>query len=81
VDFDYTFAPTLRYNTLRVFLIIVAMEDLECYAINVNNAFTELTLKEEIYMAAPPRMDIPLGYILKVLRSLYGLKQAVRDWN
>jgi hypothetical protein len=79
VDFDYTFAPTLRHNTLRVFLAIVAMEDLECHAINVNNAFIELTLKEEIYIAALPRMDLLLGYVLKVLRSLYGLKQAARD--
>jgi hypothetical protein len=81
VDFNYTFAPTLCHNTLRVFLTIVIIEDLKCYAVNVNNAFIELTLKEEIYMAAPPRMDIPLGYVLKVLRSLYSLKQAVRDWN
>jgi hypothetical protein len=79
VDFNYTFAPTLRHDTLRVFLTLVAMEDLKCHAIDVNNAFIELTLKEEIYMVALPRMDIPLGYVLKVLRSLYGLKQAIRD--
>ncbi|OBW64777.1 MAG: Nucleotide-diphospho-sugar transferase [Aureobasidium pullulans] len=81
VDFDYTFAPTLRHDTLRVFFAIVAMEDLECHAVDVNNAFTESTLKEEIYMAAPPGMNIPPGCVLKVLRSLYGLKQAARDWN
>ena len=81
VDFDYTFAPTLRHDTLRVFLAMVAMEDLECHAVDVNNAFTESTLKEEIYMAAPPGMDLPPGSVLKVLRSLYGLKQAARDWN
>jgi hypothetical protein len=57
------------------------MEDLECHAVNVNNAFTESMLKEEIYMAAPPGVDVPLGCVLKVLRSLYGLKQAARDWN
>jgi hypothetical protein len=79
VNFDYTFTLTLCYNTLRVFLIIIAIEDLKCYAINVNNAFIELTLKEEIYMVALPRMDLLLGYVLKVLRSLYSLKQAVRD--
>jgi hypothetical protein len=55
------------------------MEDLECYAVDVNNAFTELMLKEEIYIAAPLGVDVPLGYVLKVLRSLYGLKQAARD--
>ena len=62
-----------------MFFAIVAMEDLECHAVDVNNAFTESTLKEEIYMAAPPGMNIPPGCVLKVLRSLYGLKQAARD--
>jgi hypothetical protein len=79
VDFNYTFAPTLRYDTLRVFLALIAIEDLKCHAVDINNAFIELTLKEEIYMVAPPRMDIPLGCVLKVLRLLYGLKQAARD--
>ena len=62
-----------------MFLIIIAIEDLKCYAININNAFIELILKEEIYIVALPRMDILLGYILKVLRLLYSLKQAIRD--
>jgi hypothetical protein len=62
-----------------VFFAIVTIEDLKCYTVDVNNAFTELTLKEEIYIVALPRMNILLGYVLKVLRLLYSLKQAIRD--
>jgi hypothetical protein len=36
-------------------------------------------LKEEIYIAALLGVDVPLGCVLKVLRSLYRLKQAIRD--
>jgi hypothetical protein len=32
-------------------------------------------------MKVPPRMSVPAGQCLKVCRSLYGLKQAARDWN
>ena len=48
---------------------------------DVNNAFTESVLKEKIFMAAPKGVDCPRGKVLRVLRSLYGLKQAARDWH
>lgn len=32
-------------------------------------------------MEAPPGVNVAPGQVLKVLRSLYGLKQAARDWN
>jgi hypothetical protein len=81
VDFEDTFAPTVRFDTLRLFFAMVAMHDLECHQVDVNNAFTESDLREDIYMKPPPGVSINPGLALKVLRSLYGLKQAARDWN
>ena len=81
IDYEDTFAPTIRYDTLRTFLAIVAMENLECHQLDINNAFTESFLKEVIYMAAPPGVKVAPGRVLRILRSLYGLKQAARDWN
>ncbi len=81
IDYEDTFAPTVKFDTLRVFLVIVMLEDLECHQVDVNNAFTESFLKEKIYMAAPPGVDVPPGQCLRILRSLYGLKQAARDWH
>ena len=43
---------------------------------DINNAFTESVLKEKIFIAAPKGIDC-----LRVLRSLYSLKQAARDWH
>ena len=48
---------------------------------DVNNAFTESVLKEKIFIAAPEGVDCPRGKVLRVLRSLYSLKQAARDWH
>ena len=80
IDFHETFAPTMRADALRILLAIIALEDLEAHQIDVNNAFTEAKLKETIYMEPPPGMDVPNGHVLQVCQSLYGLKQAARDW-
>lgn len=80
IDYEDTFAPTMRMDSLRVILAIVAMEDLECHQVDVNNAFTESENSEEIYMRPPEGVEIARGNVLRVLKSLYGLKQAARDW-
>jgi hypothetical protein len=81
MDYNETFAPTVRMDTLRLFLATVAAEDMECVQFDIKNAFTESHLKEEIYISPPQGVDVKKGYALQILRSLYGLKQAARDWN
>ncbi|KAI7159413.1 hypothetical protein KC324_g13609 [Hortaea werneckii] len=81
IDFEDTFAPTVRHDTLRLFMAVVCKEDLECHQIDVNNAFTESTLVEDIFMKPPPGVSTPPGMVLQLQKSLYGLKQAARDWN
>ncbi|KAI0992615.1 hypothetical protein K3495_g15570, partial [Podosphaera aphanis] len=48
---------------------------------DIKNAFTESKLEEEIFLAPPKGVTVSDGKVLKALRSLYGLKQAGRDWN
>ena len=79
VDYIDIFASTVKFDILRLFLVIVALEDLECHQVNVNNAFTESFLKEVIYMKPPPGVDLSSGQALLIRRSLYELKQAARD--
>ncbi len=68
-------------DTMRIFLAIVAKRDIECWQFDIKNAFTESHLKEQIYLAPPKGIKVGDGKVLKALRSLYGLKQASRDWN
>ncbi|KAI0991569.1 hypothetical protein K3495_g16618, partial [Podosphaera aphanis] len=51
VDYTETFAPTVRMDTLRLFIAIVAKNNLECFHFDIKNAFTEATLKEEIFLS------------------------------
>ena len=81
IDYTETFAPTVRMDTLRLFLATVAKQGKECWQFDIKNAFTESYLKEDIYLTPPAGVKVKKGNVLKVLRSLYGLKQAGRDWN
>jgi len=48
VDYKNIFVLTIKFNILQVFLTIVALKNLECHQVNVNNVFTEFFLKKTI---------------------------------
>jgi hypothetical protein len=81
VDFAASFAPVVRYTTLRVFLSIAAVYNMQVHQLDVESAFVYAPLYEEVYMHAHPVMHIPRGYCLLLRKSLYGLKQSPRNWN
>ena len=81
-DFKETFAPTVRYSTIRIILAIAALEDLEICSIDISNAFLNGILEEEIYMQQPEGFEVGSpGDVCKLDKSIYGLKQAGRVWN
>ena len=48
----------------------------------MGNAFpNNADVDEEIYMKAPPEMNLPEGKFLRLKKALYGLKQASRQWH
>jgi hypothetical protein len=48
--------------------------------IDINTAYINATLDEEIYMRPPRDFNLPKGKALKLLKSIYGLKQAGLNW-
>ena len=53
LDYTETFAPVVRYDSLRVLLAHVAQEDLETVTFDVKSAFLYGDLEEEIFMEVP----------------------------
>jgi hypothetical protein len=81
VDYDAVFAPVVRMSTVRLFFSLVASQDLECHQIDIQNAFVQSDLQEEIYMQQPPGYEDGTSQVLQLNKSLYGLKQAPRVWH
>ena len=44
-------------------------------------AYLNGKLDEEVYMKQPPGFDDSIGRVCKLILSIYGLKQAGRNWN
>ena len=81
-DFKETFAPTVRYSTIRIVLALAALEDLELRSVDISHAYLNGTLEEEIYMTQPEGFEVGgPDHVCKLVKSLYGLKQAGRVWN
>ena len=83
VDYKETFSPVAMLKSIRILLSIAAALDYEIWQMDVKTAFLNGDLEEEIYMSQPD------GYaqkgqehkVCKLLKSIYGLKQASRSWN
>jgi Reverse transcriptase (RNA-dependent DNA polymerase) len=53
IDYNETFAPVVRMESLRILLAIATMEDLKVHQMDVVTAYLADELEEEIYMAPP----------------------------
>ena len=85
IDYTKTFAPTIRHELLRIFLAIAATLGMILIQMDVIEAYLESALgqnEQPIYMRIPQRcLAGREGLVCKILKSLYGLKQAERLWN
>jgi len=86
IDYTETFAPVVRYDSLRVLLAHVTQEDLEMISFDVRTAFLYGELKEKIYMEIPEGVNTEdvckkEDMVCELNKAMYGLKQAPRCWN
>jgi len=83
VDYNETFAPVVKYSSIRTLLAIAAEKDLEIYQFDINTAFLYGIIDTDIFMEQPDGYSDKHkpDYVCKLKKSLYGTKQAARQWN
>lgn len=82
IDYNETFSPVSSKDSFRIIMALVAHFDLELHQTDVKIAFLNDKLFEEVYMTQLEGF-VQQGkdhLVCKLNRSLYGLKQAARQW-
>ena len=75
-----TDSPTGNRETLRLLIALAASQGWEIKTVDFSNAYLQgEKLKREVYMEPPPEAKKP-GKIWRLLKSVYGMNDAGRQW-
>lgn len=82
VDYFETYSPVANINTIRLLLAVTNKQKLLIHQMDVTTAFLNSDLSEEVYMKQPEGYtEGSAELVCKLQKSIYGLKQASRQWN
>ncbi|KAE9354977.1 hypothetical protein PR003_g3065 [Phytophthora rubi] len=80
IDYTHTYSPVASMNTIRVFLAVCCQRHFLIRQFDIETAFLNGDLDEDVYMEPPEGVRVPVGMVCQLRRSLYGLKQAAAVW-
>ena len=86
IDYWDTYAPVVSWTTVRLVLILCQVHGLQSRQVDYVNAYCQAALSEALFMEIPPRYranDKKISrqtHVLKLLMSLYGLRQTGKNW-
>ncbi|RVW68648.1 Retrovirus-related Pol polyprotein from transposon TNT 1-94 [Vitis vinifera] len=82
IDYKETFSPVSSKDSFRIIMALVAHYDLELHQMDVKTAFLNGNIDETIYMVQPENFESndSKQLVCRLKRSIYGLKQASRQW-
>lgn len=82
IDYGETWAPVPSSATVRTFLAAAAHNDWELHHIDIRTAYLNAAMDREIYISQPEGWRLgPDGWVCRVLRAIYGSRQAGRLWH
>ena len=80
IDFTDSFSPVITDACFRLLIVIEMIYKLKSKIIDVEVAFLNGDLEEEIYMTLPSGVTGALDECVLLLKSLYGLVQSARQF-
>lgn len=83
IDVNKTFAPVARTSTIEFIIALAAARNLKLKHLDFNTAFLNGKMTEDVYIKVPPSYPGKVGpaNVLKLVGSIYGTKQAPREWH
>ena len=82
VDFFETWAPVVQWTTVRSMMVLAAKQGLCTAQADITAAFVHAPLykKDQIYVEQPKGWTYGDDYVLKLNRSVYGIRQAATNF-
>ncbi|CAN6675180.1 hypothetical protein TRVA0_106S00122 [Trichomonascus vanleenenianus] len=81
IDYFETFSPTLSFEALRVMLAIGCMSSMIIHQIDIKTAFLNSDIDTEVFVKPPQGYHKDDRPVMRLRKSLYGLKQSPRNWH
>ncbi|KAK3273516.1 hypothetical protein CYMTET_18248 [Cymbomonas tetramitiformis] len=80
VDYYDTFAPCTQLSSVRLVITLALNLGLVVYHMDVDTAFLNSVLEEDLYVCLPRGLVYGGHRCAKLLKAVYGLRQAGREW-
>jgi len=89
VHYEETYAPVVAWATIRFFMTLAIINNWHTKQLDFVLAFPQADIERELYMKLPAGFTVEgkriteeekKEYVLKLLKNLYGQKQAGRVW-
>jgi Reverse transcriptase (RNA-dependent DNA polymerase) len=84
LDYWETYAPATSWSTIRLVLLISVVNSWELRQLDFVQAFPQAPIQTEMYMELPKGYSVDNSrdhHVLKLVKNIYGQKQAGRVWN
>jgi hypothetical protein len=80
INYEEVFSPVCRLESLRIFLAICTILNLEIHQLDISTAFLHANLPDEVYMTQPEGTVVKgkENMVCRLHKALYGLRQSPR---
>lgn len=76
-----TKADTPDDASIKLCIAHAASTGAELHSMDISNAFLNAPLDRDVYIHPPKGYEAPVGMVLKLKRSLYGMKDSPKNWQ
>jgi hypothetical protein len=80
LDYEETFSSVVKSMAYKLLFNRAAVEDLEIEQMDVDVAFLNSDIQEDVYIEQPEGFEDGTGRVCKLNKTLYGLRQSPRAW-